>query len=123
MNRHLVLHVTRAFSAQPTLGDLLGPRVRIQEMPEAEAMAGNLDPDIVWASDTTMDLIRPLRLRFPRARLIGTVPADGDPTEVVLLYAHGADLVLRDEGVLLAAATVASLLRRGTRSGDEPARI
>lgn len=118
MSLHTVLHVERAFSAQPTLGDLLGRDVEVRELPLAEALAGNTTPDIVWSSDTTADVVRILRLRFPRSQLLATVPPRCDPATVVLLFAHGADLVLRDEGVLLAAAAMGSMLRRTEPKAD-----
>lgn len=70
-----VLHVTRAFSAEPTLSECLDG-ADVVEAPLPEALApGNVHPDLV--------------------RLIAQ-----------------ADLVLRDEGVVLAAAGLQVLFRR-----------
>lgn len=112
MSRTIVLHVERAFSAQPTLGDALGPETEVHELPLAEALASELEPDLIWSSDATPDKLHLLRLRFPAAALLATVGRQAAPDIVLLLFAHGADLVLRDEGVLLAAAALASLSRR-----------
>ncbi len=112
MTRTTVLHVERAFSAQPTLGDALGPDAEVHELPLAEALASELEPDLVWSSDATPDTLHLLRLRFPGAALLATVGRNAVPDVVLLLFAHGADLVLRDEGVLLAAAALESLGRR-----------
>ena len=108
----LVLHVTRGFSAQPTLRDALPPGTRIRERPLAEALAGADQPDVVWVSGATADAVHALRTRFPAASLLATVSPAAPPEDVVLLIAHGADLVLRDGGVLLGAAAVGALVRR-----------
>ncbi len=108
----VMLHVERAFSAQPTLGDLLGPDVSVHELPLAEALAGDLAPHLVWVSTATVDAVHLLRLRFPDATLLATVRREAVAPAVVSLFAAGADLVLRDEGVLLAAAALESLARR-----------
>jgi hypothetical protein len=107
-----VLHVTRGFSAQPTLRDALPPGTEVRERPLAEALAGLDHPDVVWASSATADTVHALRGRFPDAALLASVHPEASPDEVVLLLAHGADLVLRDGGVLLGAAAVAALARR-----------
>lgn len=107
-----VLHVERAFSAQPTLGDTLGPSVTVHELPLAEALAGDLDPDLIWASDATPDLVHLLHEHFPDAQLLATLPRSVGTKAVLALLAEGAALVLRDEGVLLAAAALRAMARR-----------
>lgn len=108
----IVLHVTRGFSAQPTLRDALPAGTRVLERPLAEALAGLDVPDVVWVSSATADAVHALRRRFPQASLLATVPPAAPPEDVVLLIAHGTDLVLRDGGVLLGAAAVGALVRR-----------
>jgi hypothetical protein len=111
MDAMTVLHVVRAFSAQPTLGAAL-PDARVVELPLADALGGHLVPDLVWMSSAQPGEVLLLRRHLPRVGLLATLPRLADPDEVVLLFAHGADLVLRDEGVLLAAAGLQSLARR-----------
>jgi len=107
-----VIHVERAFSAQPTLGNALGPVARVHELPLPEALAQSADPDLIWVSDATLDAVHLLHERFPGARLLATVPRGAGPTAVLGLLAGGADLVLRDEGILLAAAALTAMARR-----------
>jgi hypothetical protein len=111
-----VLHVVRAFSAQPTLGDTLAATLpcgaTVHEAPLAEALAGADRPDVVWVSSADPDTVRTVRERFPDAALLATLPAQATTSDVVLALAHGADLALRDEGVLLAAGGITSLARR-----------
>ena len=76
-----VLHVARAFSAQPTLGELLG------------------------------DDVRSVRRQFPHARVLATPRRAATSDERVDLIGE-ADLVLLDEGVVLAAAGLQALSRR-----------
>lgn len=110
--RYDVIHVARAFSAQPTLGDALGPPYTVHELPLPEALACGFDPDLVWASDAGTDLVNLLRSQFPSSNLLVTLPRGADPGAVLELLAEGADLVLRDEGILLAAAALQSMARR-----------
>jgi hypothetical protein len=110
--RYHVLHVERAFSAQPTLGDALGPAVVVQELPLAEAMAAEVDPDLIWASEAGPNLVHLLHEHFPGAQLLATVPPSAGPKAVLALFHEGADLVLRDEGILLTAAALQALARR-----------
>jgi hypothetical protein len=106
-----VMHVARAFSAQPTLGELLGD-VHVVELPLAEALAGHLlDPDLVWVSGAVPDDVHAIRRRFPWARLLATPRRNAPPEERVALISE-ADLVLTDEGVVLAAAGLQALSRR-----------
>ncbi len=115
-----VLHVARAFSAQPTLGEILGDDVRVVEAPMAETLARHdLHPDLVWVSTATADDVRDVRRRFPRARVLATPRRAADPRERVELIRE-ADLVLVDEGVVLAAAGLQALSRR-IRPPDGPA--
>jgi len=117
-----VLHVARAFSAQPTLGELLGDAVRVVEAPIAEALARpDLRPDLVWVSTATADDVRAVRRLFPRARVLATPRRTALSGERVELIGE-ADLVLVDEGVVLAAAGLQALSRRwvGTRREPEP---
>jgi hypothetical protein len=109
-----VLHVARGFSAQPTLRDALGD-ADVVEVPLAEAVL-RPEPDLVWVSDARPEEVLALRERFPGAGLLATLGLRADPDDVVLLLACGADLVLRDEGVLLAAAGLQSLARRRATS-------
>ncbi|HEY6795600.1 MAG TPA: hypothetical protein VI248_13055 [Kineosporiaceae bacterium] len=107
----MVLHVTRAFSAQPTLGELLDD-VRVIELPLAEALANlDLDPDLVWVSEANRDALRAVRRQFPRAPLLATPRRGATPEDRVALIPE-ADLVLTDEGVVLAAAGLQALSRR-----------
>lgn len=106
-----VLHVERAFSAQPTLGELLGD-VRVVELPLAEALApSDVDPDLIWISTALPADLRALRLRFPCARVLATPRRSASSQERVELISE-ADLVLTDEGVVLAAAGLQALSRR-----------
>jgi hypothetical protein len=107
-----VLHVERAFSAQPTLGNALGSECTVHELPLPDALACRFAPDLIWASDATTDLIHVLRAQFPTSHLLATVPRTADSRAVLALLDEGADLVLRDEGILLAAAALQSMARR-----------
>lgn len=118
-----VVHVERAFSAQPTLGNALGPLAVVHELPLAEVLAGDLDPDLIWASDATPDLVHLLHGHFPGANLLATLPRDArnaGSRAVLDLLAEGADLVLRDEGILLAAAALQAMARRRGPSAPAP---
>ena len=107
-----VLHVARAFSAQPTLGELLGDDVRVLEAPLVEALTWrDLNPDLVWVSTATAADVRAVRARFPRARVLATPRRAASSDERVDLIGE-ADLVLLDEGVVLAAAGLQALSRR-----------
>jgi len=106
-----VLHVTRAFSAQPTLGELLGDVV-VVEAPLAEALSHHgLHPDLVWVSTAGADDVRLVRRRFPAAKVLATPRRGSTSPERVALIGE-ADLVLIDEGVVLAAAGLHALSRR-----------
>jgi hypothetical protein len=120
MQHYDVIHVERAFSAQPTLSDALGPSAVVHELPLAEALANDLDPDLVWASDATADLVHLLREHFPDAQLLATLPRTAGTKAVLALLAEGADLVLRDEGVLLAAAALQAMARRRRPRASQP---
>ncbi len=115
MSTH-VLHVVRAFSAQPTLGDALvaalAGDVVVHEAPLAEALAGHDRPDVVWVSSADDATVTAVRARFPDAGVLATLGAGAPTADVVGAIARGADLVLRDEGVLLAAAGIVALARR-----------
>jgi hypothetical protein len=113
-----VVHVERAFSAQPTLGDALGPAAVVHELPLAEALAGQLRPDVIWASDATLDLVHLLHEHFPEANILATLPRKASTRAVLDLLTEGADLVLRDEGILLAAAALHAMARRRRPSGS-----
>lgn len=107
-----VLHVVRAFSAQPTLGEVLGDAVRVVELPMAEAVApSELRADLVWISTATAADVRAVRRRFPAARVLATPRSTATSDERVELISE-ADLVLLDEGVVLAAAGLQALSRR-----------
>jgi hypothetical protein len=110
--RYEVVHIERAFSAQPTLGDALGPQATIRELPLPELTAGRLCPDLIWISSATEDTVHLVRECFPTAQLLATVPRSTGPKPVLALMEAGADLVLRDEGILLAAAALQSMARR-----------
>jgi hypothetical protein len=110
--RYHVLHVERAFSAQPTLGDALGPVAVVHELPLAEVLTCAVDPDLIWASEAVPDLVHLLHEHFPGAQLLATLPRGAGPKAVVTLLDEGADLVLQDEGILLAAAALQSMARR-----------
>ncbi|WP_143448823.1 hypothetical protein [Kineosporia sp. A_224] len=111
-----VLHVVRAFSAQPTLGDALSAALPggadVHEAPLAEALVSHDVPDVVWVSSADAPTVDAVRARFPAAAVLATLPARASTADVVVLLAHGADLVLRDEGVVLGAAGIVSLARR-----------
>jgi len=119
--RYDVIHVERAFSAQPTLGGALGASCVVHELPLPDALACGFEPDLIWASDATPDLVHLLRGQFPDAQLLATLPRRADSAAVLALLAEGADLVLRDEGVLLAAAALQAMARRRRPRGDGPA--
>jgi hypothetical protein len=107
-----ILHVTRSFSAEPTLSQELAQLVRVLEVPLLEALVRHYRPDVVWASSAEPADVTLLRAAFPRAALMVSVPRSCPPTYVIDLYERGADLVVSDEGVRHAAAAAASLLRR-----------
>jgi hypothetical protein len=106
-----VLHVTRAFSAQPTLSECLDG-LDVVEAPLPEALApGTMHPDVVWVSAALPTDVEALHSRYPHARILATPSRTASAGDVVRLIAQ-ADLVLRDEGVVLAAAGVQVLCRR-----------
>jgi hypothetical protein len=106
-----VLHVTRAFSAQPTLSECLDG-MDVVETPLPEALAsGSLHPDVVWVSFALPADVEALHVRYPWARILATPGRTASAADVVRLIS-AADLVLRDEGVVLAAAGVQVLCRR-----------
>jgi hypothetical protein len=111
-----VLHVTRSFFAEPTLsqhvGQHIGGRVVVRELPLPEAVVRLGAPDLVWVSSGEPEDVDLLRIAFPHADLLVSVARDVTPTAVIDLYDRGADLVVTDEGVRHAAAAVTSLLRR-----------
>jgi hypothetical protein len=106
-----VLHVARAFSAQPTLGECLDDAIII-ERPLEDALRSELSPDLIWISSAAAGDVDAVRRRFPSARILATPPRRTTSEDVVQLIAGGADLVLQDEGVMLAAAGLAALSRR-----------
>jgi hypothetical protein len=125
-----VLHVTRSFSAEPTLSQYVRQHtdrdVRVRELPLLEAVVRLGAPDLVWASSAEPEDVPLLRAAFPGASLLVSVARDAEPSYVIDLYERGADLVVTDEGVRHAAAAVTSLLRRrsqltGNVQGGEPA--
>jgi len=111
-----VLHVTRSFSAEPTLSQCVSQQVdrevHVRELPLLEAVVRLGAPDLVWASSGEPEDVDLLRAAFPAASLLVSVTRDAAPTYVIDLYERGADLVVGDEGVRHAAAAVTSLLRR-----------
>jgi hypothetical protein len=107
-----ILHVTRSFSAEPTLSQELAQPVRVLEVPLLEALVRHYRPDVVWASSGEPADVTLLRAAFPRAALMVSVARSCSPTYVIDLYERGADLVVADEGVRHAAAAAGSLLRR-----------
>jgi hypothetical protein len=107
-----VLHVTRNFSAEPTLSQQLGVPALVREVPLAEALVRQYRPDLVWASSGVPEDVSRLRVAFPGAALLVSVARLATPTMIIDLYDRGADLVVTDEGVRHAAAAVTSLLRR-----------
>ena len=111
-----VLHVVRAFSAQPTLGaalsELLPGGAAVHEAPFPEALVSHDAPDVVWVSSADPICVDALRERFPGAALLATLPVGAPAAHVVRVLGCGADLVLRDEGVVLAAAGIVALARR-----------
>jgi|NGEPerStandDraft_6_1074524.scaffolds.fasta_scaffold26040_2 hypothetical protein len=106
-----VLHVARAFSAQPTLGECLKDAV-VVEAPLAEALAGTALPDLIWISSASPTSVDAVRRHFPAAQILATPASRADSQEVIRLIASGADLVLQDEGVVLASAGLQALSRR-----------
>jgi hypothetical protein len=86
--------------------------VVVVEQPLEEALAGHRHPDAVWLSAATPDGVRSLRDRFPQVPLLATVRGSARSEDVLAALAGGADLALRDEGVVLAAAALASIIRR-----------
>lgn len=107
------VHVTRrAFSAQPTLRDQLGPEYDVHELPVAEALASLRPVELVWISDGDPAAIAAVHAHYPDAPLLVTLPRFASTADVLEALALGADLVLRDEGVVLAAAALAALGRR-----------
>lgn len=110
-----VLHVTRAFSAQPTLSEYL-PDAVVTEAPMPEAMAlGRLRPDVVWLSSALPGDVEAIRSRYPEAAVLATPARTASAVDVVRLI-ELADLVLADDGVVLAAAGVQVLCRRRART-------
>jgi len=106
-----VLHVTRAFSAQPTLSEYL-PEATVLETPLPEALARvGLRPDVVWVSSALPADVEALRGHFPDAAVLASPARTASSRDVVRLIS-AADLVLADEGVVLAAAGLQVLCRR-----------
>lgn len=114
-----VLHVERVFSAEPTLGAALSSGATVHTMLLAEALTSDLQPDLIWAGDATVDLVHLLRRKFPHAQLLATVPRTAESSTVLPMLAHGADLVLHDEGILLTAAALQAMGRRARRRDVE----
>lgn len=111
--RRHVLHVTRAFSAEPTLSITLGESMEVREVPLAEAVLSEDEPDLLWIADPRPDDLRALRQRFPTTSMLVTAIESGaGASQVVELLDAGADLVLHDSSVVGAAAGLASLGRR-----------
>jgi hypothetical protein len=106
------VHVTRAFSAQPTLRDQLGPEYEVHEMPLPEVLAYPRHIDLAWVSDGDPASIAAVHARHPDAAVLATLARSATTPDVLEALALGADLVLRDEGVVLAAAALAALGRR-----------
>ena len=106
-----ILHVARAFSAQPTLGECLS-NATVIEAPLAEALASHCQPDLIWVSSATPADVDAVRRRFPWARILATPLRRASSEDIVRLIAGGADLVLEDGGVMLAAAALNALSRR-----------
>ena len=108
-----VMHVARAFSAQPTLSECLDG-MDVVEAPLPEALAsGTLHPDVLWVSAALPADVEALHVRYPGSRILATPGRTASASDIVRLIAR-ADLVLRDEGVVLAAAGVQVLCRRRT---------
>jgi len=105
-----VLHVTRAFSAQPTLGECLDGAT-VVESPLAEALVGSLLPTAVWVSGALPADVEAVRARFGGVPVLATPSRRASTADLVGLI-RAADLVLPDEGVLLAAAGLLALIRR-----------
>jgi hypothetical protein len=107
------VHVTRrAFSAQPTLRDQLGPEYEVHELPLPEALAYPREVELVWISEGDPAAIAAMHARYPDSPLLVTLPRFASTADVLEALALGADLVLRDEGIVLAAAALAALGRR-----------
>jgi hypothetical protein len=108
-----VLHVARAFSAQPTLGEFF-PDALVLEMPLPEALAAprSLQPDVVWLSSATTADVATVRRRFPTALVLATALAGSSAERDLVTLIGAADLVLDDEGIVLAAAGLQALCRR-----------
>ena len=77
------VHVTRASSAQPTLGcalaQSLGDDVRVVELPLVEALGAQCTADLLWVSDAAADDVDLLRARHPAAAMLVTVPRQAPP--------------------------------------------
>jgi uncharacterized membrane protein YgcG len=111
-----VLHVTRAFSAQPTLSECL-PDADVVEAPLAEALApGRRPPDVLWVSSASPAEVEALHARYPASAVLATPARTASAKDVVELI-RLADLVLADEGIVLAAAGVQALRRRREARG------
>jgi hypothetical protein len=75
-----VLHVARAFSAQPTLSECLGDAV-VVEAPLAEALAASTLPDVIWVSSATPEQVGAgSRSRSPVERYLTALGRSGDRT-------------------------------------------
>jgi hypothetical protein len=108
-----VLRITDGLSAQAEITQVFGRTVRIVEVTLAGWTAQMLPcPVVIWVDQPTATQVAVIRSALPRAGLMACVRRTAPPREVIGLIAHGADLVVRDEGSLLAAAALHSLARR-----------
>lgn len=108
-----VLHISRAYSAEPTLSITMGDHAQIRETSLPEALNSEHEPDLLWVTDPTVDELRTLRIHFPTASVLVTrsrYSRQGATT--MSLIDSGADLVIEDESVICAAAGLGALARR-----------
>jgi hypothetical protein len=113
----IVLHVTRGFSAEPTLSGILSQEPllagcpRVVELPFAQALTTVPAPELIWVSTDRPYEVQAVRDHFPHSSIMATTGREAPPETILLFLASGADLVIRDEGVTLAAVALRSLAR------------
>ena len=126
-----VLRLSDGASARPELAQVFGPSAHIHEVPltgwsrTGPPAAG--DPLVVWADTPTPDQVQNVHRALPNSGLMVSLPRVATPGLVVQMISAGADLVVRDEGPVLSAASLFSLSRRFTsrrrpaKAEDNPA--
>jgi hypothetical protein len=117
-SRPTVLRLSDGASAQAELSRIFGPSAHIHEAPltgwSRTGPPDAQDPVVVWVDTPTPGQVADVHRGMPRSGLMVSLPRGATPGSVVQMIAAGADLVVRDEGPVLSAASLFSLSRRFT---------